>query len=137
MQHNSLLNLKGNPWLHVAKPLRRLTDVSRGPSFSQRSRILSNRQPYALELTLQRSKSAEALPAADRISYSGTVKAGASPRKTLATVDDSTDAIMTIEIVSVGAASPEAGRSTVSTAKKHPAMAALKPARGDGDEERG
>ena len=36
---------------------------------------------------------------------------------------------MTMEMVSVGAASPDAGRSTVSTAKKQPAMAALKPAR--------
>lgn len=68
------------------------------------------------------------LPAAERSSYSGTVNAGAAPRNTLATVDDSTEAIITIEMVRVGAASPDAGRSTVSTAKKQPAMAALKPA---------
>lgn len=67
------------------------------------------------------------IPAADFISYVGTVKAGFSPSSTLDTVDEITDANIIMAVVKGGEFSARSGLNTVSMAKKHPATAALKP----------
>lgn len=67
------------------------------------------------------------IPAADFSSYVGTVKAGFSPRSTIETVDEITDANIIIAVVNGGEFSARRGLSTVSIAKKQPATAALNP----------
>lgn len=67
------------------------------------------------------------IPAADFISYVGTVKAGFSASSTLDTVDEITDANIIMAVVKGGEFSARSGLNTVSMAKKHPATAALKP----------
>jgi hypothetical protein len=72
--------------------------------------------------------SEDKVPVGERKSYSGTVKAGSEPRP----ISETTDAITALRIT-IGVelerdeeASDE-GHKTDSTAKKHPATAALKP----------
>jgi len=70
------------------------------------------------------------VPPGERKSYFGTVKAGSEPRPTSETTEAMTELRITIgvEFVSGEDESAGDGHRTDSTAKKHPATAALKPA---------
>jgi hypothetical protein len=72
--------------------------------------------------------SEDKVPVGERKSYSGTVKAGSEPRPISETTDAMTALRITIGVeLERGEESADEGHKTDSTAKKHPATAALKP----------
>lgn len=74
-------------------------------------------------------KKKKIIPLGERKSYSGTIKAGSEPRPTSEITDAITELSITIDVEFVRGEneSVELGQRTDSTAKKHPATAALKP----------
>lgn len=75
----------------------------------------------------QQYKEFHKVPVGERKSYSGTVKAGSEPRPISETTDAITELSITIGVELARDEESAEGHKTDSTAKKHPATAALKP----------